>query len=237
MNSKPQDEIKITVPARYIAALKLFAAYSGHRNYPKGINLEIGRYESRLVATNGVILGCFRVIGDQPDVTEPLRDIIIPNELVRPIRSYGHVEITIGPIDTNQNDDGDAATVSRARPITLAYGWRKMKGKTLDGGFPDYRRVIPSKVSGDPAQFNPYDVGTLSKAYIALHGARKQPLFCIGFNGTKAALIDLDDPNFVGVISPIKPVSLTMPSTPPEWVADRLSVDIDSAPNHERRSA
>lgn len=237
MNSKPQDEIKITVPAKYIAALKLFAAYSGRRNYLKGINLEIGRHESRLVATNGVILGCFRVICEQPDVTEPLRDIIIPNELVMPIRAYGEVEITIGPIDPNQNDDGDAVQAIRARQITLAYGWRKMKGKTLDGEFPDYRRVIPSKVSGDPAQFNPYDVGTLSKAYIALHGARKQPLFCIGFNGTKAALIDLDDPNFVGVISPIKPVSLTMPSTPPEWVADRLSVDIDSTPNHERRSA
>ena len=76
-------EIKLTVRAEAIAVLKLFASDKDVRYYLNGINLEIGATESRLVATDGSMLGCFRVESEQPEVDAPLTDIIIPNDLLK----------------------------------------------------------------------------------------------------------------------------------------------------------
>jgi len=64
-------EIETIVNARIIAALRLFAAEKDVRGYLNGINLEIGPGETRLVATNGAMLGCFRVVSLQPDIKAP----------------------------------------------------------------------------------------------------------------------------------------------------------------------
>lgn len=211
-------EIKLTVRAEIIAALKLFAADKDVRYYMNGINLEIGATESRLVATNGHILGVFRIEGEQPEIDTPLRDIIIPTDLLKPIKAKGEVEITIGPLET-----------SFVRQVTLSYAGVSMSGKTLDGKFPDYRRVIPSKVTGEPAQFNLAIMGTLAKAYTALHGGKGYPLVAIGYNGTNGALIDLADENFIGVIMPMRTGAVVVPKAPNCWFADSLRVATDSA--------
>lgn len=222
-------EIKLTVRAEIIAALKLFAADKDVRFYLNGINLEIGATESRLVATNGHSLGCFRIESEQPVGDTPLGNIIIPNELLKPIKAKGFVDITIGPLETKKNEKGEEVPVSSARPVTLTYAGVSMSGKTLDGIFPDWRRVVPAKVTGEPAQFNPIYVGDLAKAYIALHGGKGLPLVGIGFNGNDGALIDLADENFVGVLMPMRPNAVTAPRTPPYWWADSLHVATDSA--------
>ena len=219
-------EIKLTVRAEIIATLKLFAADKDVRLYLNGINLEIGATEQRLVASNGHILGCFRIESKLPEVTAPLGNIIIPNDLLKPIKAKDLVEITIGPLETRKDAKGEEVPVSPARPVTLTYAGMSMSGKTLGVEFPDWRLVIPSKVSGEPAQFNPAYVGTLAKAYAALHG-KKGPFVGIGFNGNAGALIDLADENFVGVLMPM--MGQPMPHTPPEWWADSLRVATDSA--------
>jgi len=213
-------EIKITVRAEIIAVLKLFAADKDIRFYLNGINLEIGATESRLVATNGHILGCFRVESEQPDVDAPLTNIIIPNDLLKPIKPTGLVEITIGELETKDNGKGEEVPVSNARPVTLTYAGLSMSGKTVDGRFPDFRRVIPSKVSGQPAQFDPRLIGTLAKAWSILHGGKGPHCVGLGFNGNDVALITLADENFVGVIMPMSPRANTAPETPPSWVHD-----------------
>lgn len=213
-------EIKITVRAEIIAVLKLFAADKDIRFYLNGINLEIGATESRLVATNGHILGCFRVESEQPDVDAPLTNIIIPNDLLKPIKPTGLVEITIGELETKDNGKGEEVPVSNARPVTLTYAGLSMSGKTVDVRFPDFRRVIPSKVSGQPAQFDPRLIGTLAKAWSILHGGKGPHCVGLGFNGNDGALITLADENFVGVIMPMSPRANTAPETPPSWVHD-----------------
>jgi hypothetical protein len=219
-------EVKITVPAEHIAVLKLFAASNDMRYYLNGINLEIGRAESRLVATNGYMLGCFRVESEQPEVTAPLTDIIIPNDLLKSIKPSGMVEITIGDLETKDNGKGEQVPVPNSRQITLTYAGVLISGKTIDGVFPTWRNVIPTKVSGKAAQFDPHYIGLLSKAWAILRGNKGARCVGIGHNGGGAALIDLDDACFVGAIMPMK---VSAPVSPPDWWADSLRVAADSA--------
>lgn len=222
-------EIKLTVPAEIIAALKLFAAVKDVRYYINGINLEIGATESRLVATNGHSLACARIESPQKIAREPLTDIIIPGDLLKHIKGKGEVVITVGPPETSTNTKGEVVPVSSARPVTLAYAGTTMSGKTLDGKFPTWRRVIPSKVTGEPAQFNPNYVGDLGKAYAALHGTKKDPKVAIAHNGSDAALIDLGNEDFIAVLMPLRPGTVSVPKAPPTWWADLLRVPTNSA--------
>lgn len=216
-------EIKLTVCAEVIAVLKLFAYNKNVRHYLNGINLEIGRNEARLVASNGAMLGCFRVESEQPDVDAPLTNIIIPNDLLKPIKTTGLVEITIGERETKDN-----GPVSNVRPVTITYAGLSISGKTLDGEFPDFRRVIPSKVSGQPAQFDPRLIATLAKAWSILHGSNSPHCVGIGFNGNDGALITLADENFVGVIMPLHPRAGVPPDAPPSWAHDYRLMQLES---------
>lgn len=223
------SEIKMTVPAKIIATLKHFASDEDVRNYLNGINLEIGATESRIVATNGAYIGCFRVECEQPEVNAPLTNIIIPKKMLNVIKPKGFVEITIGALETEDNEKGEKVPVSLSRPVTLTYGDVQICGKTLNERFPDFRRVIPSKVTGEPAQFNPLYVGELGKAYRTLHGNKLNPAVGIGFNGQDAALIDLGDENFVGALMPLRTESVNVPKTAPDWWADSPRIATDSA--------
>lgn len=223
-------EIKLTVRAEIIATLKLFAADNDVRDYLNGINLEIGTTEARLVATDGSCLGCFRIECEQQNISRPLTNIIIPNELLKTIKPKGLVQITIGDLETKDNGKGEQVPVGYTRPLTLTYAGLSISGETINGVFPDWRRVIPSKVSGEPAQFNPAYIGTLAKAYTALHG-KKTPFVGIGFNGKDAALIDLGDENFIGILMPLRPEASTAPQIPPSWLTDSLRIATDSAAN------
>ena len=222
-------EIKLIVRAEIIAVLKLFASDKDVRNYLNGIALEIGATESRLVATNGSMLGCIRIVSEQPEVTAPLTNIIIPNDLLKSIKPSGMVEITIGDLETKDNGKGEQVPVSNSRPITLTYAGVSISGKTIDGIFPEFRRVIPSKVSGQPAQFDPRFTGTLAKAWSIIHGGRGPHLVGIGFNGTDGALIDLAYEDFTGVIMPLRSNAISAPVAPPPWCTDSLRTATDSA--------
>ena len=203
-------EIKLTVPARYIAVLKLFAAEKDMRSYLNGICLEIGRTESRLVAINGHMLGCFRVASDQPDIDNPLTSICIASDLLKHIKPAGDVEFVIGaPVS---DTDG-------RREVRITYAELSIFGHTTEAHYPDWRRVIPDKVSGEAAQFNPEYIGRLAKAWACLHG-KGQPFVSVAHSGDSSALIGLGCVDFVGVIMPIRTVNFSIPDTRPDWVSD-----------------
>ena len=200
-------EIKLTIPAKYIAVLKLFAAEKDMRSYLNGICLEIGRTESRLVAINGHMLGVFRVESDQPDIIDPLTSICIASDLLKHIKPAGDVEFVIGaPVS---DTDG-------RREVRITYAGLSIVGHTTDAKYPDWRRVIPDKVSGEAAQFNPEYIGRLAKAWACLHGKRS-PMVAIAHNGDSAALIGMDDSNFCGLIMPIGKHFVTVPAYAPDW--------------------
>ena len=215
-------EIKLIVSAEIIAVLKLFTAQGDIRRSLNGIALEIGQKESRLIATNGAMLGCFRVVSEQPEVSEPLTNIIIPNELLKQIKpSDKVVEITIGDPESVGSED-ETLHASNSRPVTLSCGGVSVSGTTIDDVFPNYRKVIPSNVTGQPAQFDPNLIAILAKARSAIHGGKGFPFVALGYNGQGAALINLEHEDFVGVIMPLNPDAINVPVAPPEWVFDSL---------------
>lgn len=200
-------EVKITVPAKYIAVLKLFAGNKNVRYYLNGINLEISATGTRLVGTDGHRLGVFCVQdAEWLPVPEPLADAIIPNELLTGIKpTKGSVTITIGPQEAGTN----------SRPVVLEQDDSTISGKTIDGKYPAYRRVIPRKVSGEAAQFNANYIGDLGKASRILHG-KTYPNVNIGHNGPGAALISFGIEEFVGVLMPLRGYN-PCEMRPPAW--------------------
>lgn len=190
------EEFKVTVPAEYIAVLKLFTATRDIRYYLNGINIEVAGTEARLSATDGHRFGVFRVLHESTFVSEPLTDVIIPNDLLAGIKpTKGSVVITIGPQEKGSN----------SRPVAVSQNGTITSGLTIDGRYPDCRRLIPREVSGAAAQFNAAYIGDLAKAARILHPrAFNGTNVGIGHNGDGAALIDLGKEDFVGVLMPTR---------------------------------
>jgi DNA polymerase-3 subunit beta len=70
----------------------------------------------------------------------------------------------------------------------------------VDGKYPDYVRVIPDKVTGETAQFNPDYVADFKKAYKLLNAKT----FHIHHNGHGGAVVDFGLANFLGVMMPLR---------------------------------
>lgn len=210
------EDFKVTVPAEYIAVLKLFTATKDIRYYLNGINIEAAGTEARLIATDGHRLGIFRVLHESAFVAKPLTNVIIPNELLVGIKpTKRDVVITIGP-----REEG-----STSRSVTLSQNGTSIVGKTIDGRYPDYRRVIPREVSGEAAQFNANYIGDLGKAARILYGS-KYTCPTIGHNGDKGALIDLGKEDFVGVLNPMRG---DFPKSAPTWAYESEAAQQEAA--------
>ena len=194
-------EIEIEIPASDLAVLKLFASKDDLRVFLRGVTMEIGPHETHLFASNGTRLVGFRVVSEQPDLVEPLRDIILPIDALPPVPAKGTVRITIGDLI----DGGYSRSI--ALQAFLADGATKVGpttlGKTLEAPGMDIRRVLSSKLSGETAQFNPTFFADFVKA-AKLLGVN--PAFItVTHNGDGPALVTLGGrEDFVGAMLPIR---------------------------------
>lgn len=211
-------ETTIIVPPEYIPVLKLFAADdAGTRSQIRGICVEIGPAESRLVATNGAILGVFRVFRAAPELPKPL-SVILPNHLVDNIKGKGDVGISVGDVVEGIN----------GRTVRLSQRGGVFAGVSIDGVYPDWRRVITlGAATGEAAMYDFKLLALLAKAYALLHGSKGNCLAAVAQSGQRnSALIDLRDDNFTGVIMPLTEKAVPKPApVPPAWFADMLRTE------------
>ena len=147
----------------------------------------------------------------------PITTVIIPNELLKSIKpADSDVLIRIGEPESVADEPGELFSY----PATLTQAGVTAGGKTIAGVYPDYRRVIPAKVSGEPAHFDVKLLALLARAETILHGPSKH-LATIGQNGANAAaLISLGRDDFIGAISPRRPEKIFVPTDAPAWVHD-----------------
>ena len=187
----------IEVPTAYLKAALVCASTEQVRYYLNGVYVDPKGF---LVSTDGHRMFCGRI--DLAGV--PAFDgWIIPRDVIkRALTSYKDETITIAP-----DRVGDIA----CQPI--------------DGTFPDWRRVVPTELSGENAQFNPAYIADLGKIGILLRGKRKNSLDAhIHHNGEAPAAVTFPEiDGAFAVLMPIRAHYSDNGST--AWSARRALID------------
>ena len=189
--------ISIEVPTAVLKAALICASTEQVRYYLNGVYVDPKGF---LVSTDG-----HRAFVGKIDLTDvPAFDgwIICRDVLKRALTGYKADTITIAP---------DRVGNSLCQPI--------------DGTYPDWRRVVPSDLTGVTAQFNPAYIADLGKMGDLLRGKRKGSLAAhIHHNGEGPAAItfpEVDD--CFAVLMPIR--AHHSDNGAEAWIARRALID------------
>jgi DNA polymerase-3 subunit beta len=169
----------ILLPMNSLKAMSVLASKQDVRYYLNGVLVESNKSYTRMVATDGHLLGIYQISETAHNDEE--FSIIVPNEVIAKLDKKDNF------LSTNEHGnwsiDGIAFT-------------------PVDGKFPDYMRVMPSNpATGESAQFNPELITRFVKCSKLLNGS-KTPV--IAHNGGSSALVDLGLDRFVGVVMPMR---------------------------------
>lgn len=168
----------ILIPKNSLKAMAILASKQDIRYYLNGVLVESNGEHTRLVATDGHLLGIFQI--SETAHEDRAFSIIIPNEIIAKLDKQNNF---LSCIDGKWDIDGISFT-------------------PVDGKFPDYMRVLPAKpASGETAQFNPELINRFAKCSKLLMGS-KYP--AIAHNGQSSALVDIGIEKFIGVVMPMR---------------------------------
>lgn len=200
-----------------LLAILQFAGHKDIRYYLNGICLEVGATESRLIATDGNVLGLLRL----PDIadaalTETVQYIIPYDTIAKLKLKKGTPEsVTLAILG---KDNGGVVSAE------IVDGSNVYRFNMVEGKYPDYRRVIPKKVSGLASQIDPELLLCFKKAS-SIFGS-KHGHFAVAMDATGAALVSMPDveERFTGVCMGWKVLnaSQTLQHECPAWVNEAL---------------
>ena len=185
-----QNQFTISINA--LKGLDLLAGKSDIRYYLNGVNVEFSESCTRLVATNGHILGIENLT--QNLVNTGAGSLIIPSDIIKALKP---VSKNCDIVQIKQTDAGHWEIDNYGVKTTFA---------GIEGKFPDYARVVSgAKTSGQASQYNPDYLATFLKAAKLLTGQKSFIEIEVMQNGHSAALINIVGlASFVGVIMPTK---------------------------------
>ena len=184
-----------------LKAVALFVSKDETRYYLKGVNVQFREDHIIMVATNGHYLTAMRQSLDEP-LDSPIADTIIPIELIDRIKLTKH--------------DDKAELYVDGHKVTITYMGATYVDGHIDATFPDWRRITPSSVSGEAAQYD------ASYAALYMKAARmfdKSAQIKIAHNGLSPALVTWlpveSGLDAFGVLMPIR--SNGALTVPPTW--------------------
>jgi len=163
--------VNTTIDIKTLKALILFAGNKDIRFYINGLHIEQGAGGTLAVATNGHAIAIARI---DSEANEPAT-MTIHRQYIDAIKTKYAVTFT-------QNDD---ATVS------IQTADSKIAVPLIDGIFPDWRRVVSAKQSGETAYFHPDYAAMIDKAGQII-GKRSTP-YLIQQNGNSVGYCDLGE--------------------------------------------
>ena len=174
--------MKFEIHTATLRAAVEFAAKKDIRYYLVGVYVTKGR----VVATDGHVMGVFRVPGAAEDVILPLA---LVQQVLKAAKKAGLVEVEIL--------EGRAS---------MTVGGATFSGALIDGTFPDYRRVIPATVpsEGATAQFDP---ALIERAYagVAAYYGVKPNVLRLEHNGPAPAVVwHPGDIGALGIVMPMR---------------------------------
>lgn len=172
----------------YLKAAAIVTSKEEVRYYLKGVAIQANDKGVFIIATDGHRALAFRQSDSYRG--QPI-DIIIPTEIVNSLKT-------------------------REETVELSNGSQWSLGNLLfnpiDGTFPDWRRIAPSSISNEVAQFNCSYLGDFAKVAKAL-GKGINPH--IGHNGPGPALITFSsDIDGFGLLMPMRIINSNNLSTP-----------------------
>ena len=186
-------EFYIEVPV--LKALLLTAGKEDDRIALNGIHVEYSKAGVLLVSTDGHRMSVARCDYDG----EPFDPFIIKRLQVESLKGKFYKPVKV----THENG------VITIGDITLS---------PIDAAYPYWRRVIPSKLSGEPAYYNPAYYADLGKVRRLL-GLRNYHFTGLEMNGESGAL-DQITPDFFVVIMPIRRGEDFAKSRVPDWISE-----------------
>ncbi|QMV32521.1 RusA-like Holliday junction resolvase [Ralstonia phage Anchaing] len=191
---------RINVPLRTLKAALQVAAKGDIRFYLNGVLVQAWVNETRCVAADGHMLAAIR---SEQDNDVPAGDA--PVEFVIPRDVLDGIKATATQV---QSTDCVLAGPDDAGRWTLQVGASEMRVfAPLDGKFPDYRRVIPTRVSRVIAQVNPALLARMASCIETMNGKSKSGKSIdmhLHHNGEGGVLVTSKYNNFVGVIMPVR---------------------------------
>lgn len=186
----------ILLPMNSLKAMSVLASKQDIRYYLNGVLIESNKSYTRMIATDGTLLGIYQISETAHNDEE--FSIIVPNEIIAKLDKRDNF---LSCENGKWSIDGMAFT-------------------PVDGKFPDYMRVMPSKpATGESAQFNPELITRFVKCSKLLNGS-KTPV--IAHNGGSSALVDLGLDRFVGVVMPMR--NNVVINQTPVWVKIKETV-------------
>ena len=186
--------MQLTIETNELKALLICAEKNDIRYYLNGVHFESTSNGIIAASTDGHRLLCINLPSEQAEGIKAL----IPRALIE-----AAVKTKAQVIDISI----DGANV------TLASAGQSISGSLTEGVFPDFRRVIPEKVSGIQGnEFNNEYLVDFDKIGKLINGGKASVLQNdVGMS----ALVHFDNQNVIGVIMPFKhelPTSLTRPA-------------------------
>ena len=191
------------IHGKYLKALALLAPKKEPRAYLIGVHVEVKGSQAILVATDGAALGALRLT-----LTEEVEShaFTIPLSLLAMITAKDEVTVTY-----TKEEQGPGT-------VTLIQGDRVLSGKAVEGRFPDYRRVIPTEVSGlQERLIFLHDLDKVAKACTLVNDATMKAVH-VRHNGGDACPVDTRNENFIVVISPAR-LEFAQGYTRPAWLS------------------
>ena len=176
--------IKITFDARTLKAALICTSTDETRYYLKGVAVQLDGDKLFIVATDG-----HRLIAMQPEFTIERDDtdatnradfgsVIIPADIVKNLKLNKHVDDCTLTIDAGKGE--------------IEHCGQSVKFGFIDATFPQWRQIIPQKISGDIAQFDAKYIGELPKIKAAF--GEKDSRIAIEHNGGSPAFVALNLP-------------------------------------------
>lgn len=206
-------------PMDTLRALLTVACERDVRFYLNGVCLDTTGPEPVMVATDG----CRMLVVRVPRLvsTLPAGCYVIPRAMLESVK----------PVKLGRGQGDAPVTLTVLAPIAGAdTGRAELVGATtasaplVDGRFPDWRRVVPSKLTGKPAQYNGDYLADLTTAARLLAGAKRTDTACfpvIAHNGDStdrmgAALVSFPStPDAFAVLVPMR--TDPVPTVAPHW--------------------
>jgi DNA polymerase-3 subunit beta len=181
--------MKLTITHDTIKALLLIAPKSDIRYYLNGVCVDVRAGTVTLVATDGHRLLAVPVSADNVESATD-GQYIIPRDTLDAVKpaKYGKsaAPITVEIVDAR-------ITITGATTAT---------SPTVDGRFPDWRRVTPTSANNEPAQYQPEYIAAFGKIGELFGG--KNVKCVIHHNGDAFTLVTFPCSEALGVIMPLR---------------------------------